>query len=226
MPITIAFDVYGTLIDTQGIVAELSRRIGSRAPEFSRLWRDKQLEYAFRRGLMRRYENFSVCTADALHYANLAFGSPLTQEDREELMAAYAVLPAFADVGAGLESSRSAGHRLFAFSNGRADAVAQLLSHAGIIDYFEDIVSVDEIGTYKPDPGVYHHFLRRSGAEAADAWLISSNPFDVTGAISAGLRAAWIRRSPDALFDPWRIEPTLIASDLIGLAHNIDAHRA
>ena len=59
---TIAFDVYGTLIDTDGVVYQLREWIGSQADVFSQTWRSKQLEYSFRRGLMRRYENFAVCT--------------------------------------------------------------------------------------------------------------------------------------------------------------------
>jgi 2-haloacid dehalogenase len=59
--------------------------------------------------------------------------------------------------------------------------------------------------------------LRRADAVGADAWLISSNPFDVIGAISAGMRAAWLKRSPDALFDPWGIEPTLTVDSLVNL---------
>src|SRR5208283_1694001 len=95
------------------------------------------------------------------------------------------------------------------FSNGRAEAVDSLLTQAGLRDFFLDVVSVDEVKSFKPDPGVYAHFLRRAGAPGADAWLISSNPFDVIGALSAGMRAAWVRRTPDALFDPWDLEPTL-----------------
>lgn len=59
---TIAFDVYGTLIDTDGVVSRLREWIGSQADVFSQTWRSKQLEYSFRRGFMRRYENFAVCT--------------------------------------------------------------------------------------------------------------------------------------------------------------------
>lgn len=65
---TIAFDVYGTLIDTDGVVDRLREWIGSQAETFSQTWRSKQLEYSFRRGLMRRYENFAVCTRHALDY--------------------------------------------------------------------------------------------------------------------------------------------------------------
>lgn len=217
MSVTLAFDVYGTLIDTHGVVVALTRVVGKPA-EFSRMWREKQLEYSFRRGLMRNYENFAACTRDALDYTNAAFGTPLAQKDKDELMALYRVLPAFPDAAEGLDAARDAGLRLFAFSNGSADAVEALLANAGIRDYFTGVVSVDAIKSYKPDPAVYAHFLRQAGATGAEAWLISSNPFDVIGAISAGMRAAWVKRSPDALFDPWGIEPTLTVSSLVGLA--------
>ena len=51
---TLAFDVYGTLIDTQGVTVILEQFLGDRAFEFSRTWREKQLEYSFRRGLMQQ----------------------------------------------------------------------------------------------------------------------------------------------------------------------------
>jgi 2-haloacid dehalogenase len=130
-------------------------------------------------------------------------------------------LPAFADVQNGLAKAKESGFRLFAFSNGRANDVETLLAHAGIRDYFIDVVSVDEMKSYKPNPGVYSHFLRISDATCSDAWLVSGNPFDVIGAISSGMRAAWVKRSPDALFDPWGIEPMLTVNNLESIAEQI-----
>ena len=57
MSVTIGFDVYGTLIDTHGVVVVLREHLGERAAQFSSLWRDKQLEYSFRRGLMQNYRD-------------------------------------------------------------------------------------------------------------------------------------------------------------------------
>jgi 2-haloacid dehalogenase len=221
MAITLAFDVYGTLIDTHGVVIALQKHVGSKAPEFSRAWREKQLEYSFRRGLMQNYENFAVCTSNALDYTSAYFKVALSQKDKAELLDAYKVLPAFDDVAEGLARAKASGFRMFAFSNGSADAVEALLRNAGIREYFLGVVSVDEIKSFKPNPGVYSHFLRRADASGANAWLISSNPFDVIGAISSGMRAAWIKRSPDALFDPWGIEPTLTANSLVNLSEQI-----
>jgi 2-haloacid dehalogenase len=221
MAITLAFDVYGTLIDTHGIVTALEKYAGDKATEFSRAWREKQLEYSFRRGLMRNYQSFAVCTRDALDFTGAYFKVPLSREAKEELLGAYRILPAFDDVADGLASAKKSEFRMFAFSNGNRDAVEALLSHARIRDYFMDVVSVDEIKSFKPNPDVYRHFLTRAGASGTDTWLISSNPFDVIGAVSSGMRAAWVKRSPDALFDPWGIEPTLMVHNLLGLAEQI-----
>ncbi len=214
MPTILAFDVYGTLIDTHGVVARLREFVGDKAEEFSRVWREKQLEYSFRRGLMRSYETFGVCTSQALDYTSTYLDAGLTTDQKAALLAAYRGLPAFDDVKEPLTGLKSDGHLLYAFSNGTADVVETLLLTAGIRNLFDGVVSVDDRQTFKPNPDVYEHMLNTTGASSGDAWLISSNPFDVIGAISFGLRSAWLRRSSKSVFDPWGIEPTLTITSL------------
>lgn len=219
MPVTLAFDVYGTLIDTHGIVSAL-RTVVDDAEAFSGTWRGKQLEYSFRRGLMRKYETFAVCTRQALDYCCEFHGAVLTERQKQALLEEYRRLPAFADAREGLRHL-AADYRLYAFSNGSADAVETLLAAAGIREYFIDVVSTDEIRSFKPDPAVYAHFLERAGVAGDRAWMISSNPFDVIGAVSAGMHAAWVRRTPESVFDPWGIMPDLTVGDLLQLAEKL-----
>jgi len=214
MPKVLAFDVYGTLIDTQGVVTRLRDFVGGKAEEFSRVWREKQLEYSFRRGLMRTYETFGVCTSQALDYTSTWLGVELTRNQKAALLAEYRRLPAFDDVKESLEGLKADGHSLYAFSNGTADAVETLLVTAGIRDLFDGVVSVDDRQTFKPNPDVYEHLLNTTAATAGDTWLISSNPFDVIGAVSYGLSSAWVQRSNKSIFDPWGIEPTLTIKTL------------
>jgi 2-haloacid dehalogenase len=221
MAITLAFDVYGTLIDTHGVVAKLEEIVGDRARDFSSSWRDKQLEYSFRRGLMQNYENFAACTRDALDYTCDRYAVQMDAGQKQALLGIYRELPAFDDVPDALSELAARDCRLFAFSNGAAEAVETLLSSARIRDHFEGVVSCDDVRSFKPNPAVYAHFLRESGAGANEAWLISGNPFDVIGAISAGMRGAWVQRSPDAIFDPWGIEPTITIKSLGELADGI-----
>lgn len=216
MTITLGFDIYGTLIDPYGVTEKLGDYMEYQV-EFSRIWRDKQLEYTFKRGLMRRYENFAVCTRNALDYTDSLLQTGLTDEAKQTLMETYRVLPAFDDVADSLKVSKDAGFRLFGFSNGLQSAVEGLLEHAGISQYFEGVVSVDDIQTFKPNPDVYHHFIKKTGAEPGNAWLVSSNPFDVQGAINIGMKAAWLQRSHNVVFDPWGIEPTIKIKSLTEL---------
>jgi 2-haloacid dehalogenase len=214
MTIAIAFDIYGTLIDPHGVVDELTRRLGGRAQAFSNLWRDKQLEYSFRRGLMQRYENFPVCTRQALDYTDSLLQTGLDESAKQSLMQIYRELPAFDDVPDSLRALADEGFSLYAFSNGTADAVSGLLRHAGIDGYFEGVVSVDALGTFKPDPKVYRHFVEVAATDRENCWLVSSNAFDVIGAVSTGMKAAWLRRSEAAVFDPWEVEPTRVITRL------------
>ncbi|NKB76304.1 MAG: haloacid dehalogenase type II [Gammaproteobacteria bacterium] len=216
--LTLGFDVYGTLIDTHGVVVELEKYIGDLAPCFSQIWREKQLEYTFRRGLMEQYQPFGVCTKDALEYTNLILSCGLDEQQKSTLIQCYSTLPAFDDAIAGLEQAKAAGFTLFAFSNGQEAAVNQVLENAGISKYFTGTVSVDDLKTFKPNPAVYEYFVKKTHADKSSAWLVSSNGFDVIGAVSAGMKAAWVHRSTSVVYDPWGIQPTLTVSSLDGLS--------
>jgi len=219
---TLAFDVYGTLIDTNGVVDLLEKFIGNKAKAFSTTWRNKQLEYSFRRGYMQNYVSFAICTSQALDYTCLFHKVELNLEQKNELMNIYSVLPAFDDVKEALKKLKEKGFRLFAFSNGKAEAVEKLLIHAGVRELFLDVVNVDDIKTFKPSPGAYAHFLRITQTNGNETWLISSNPFDVIGSISAGMKSAWIQRSSESIFDPWEIQPTITVSSLLELCEDLD----
>jgi 2-haloacid dehalogenase len=218
MPATIAFDVYGTLVNPLGTAGHLKSLVGDQAARFAELWRSKQLEYSFRRALMRAYRPFSVCIRESLLYTEKALGIVLAEDSRAMLMDGYKSLPAFPDAAPGLGSLKARGHLLAAFSNGEVDAVREVLRHAELLHFFDDIVSVDEVKSFKPDPAVYQYAVRYLGRTAPDVWLVSSNPFDVIGAKHAGLRTAWINRDRKAIFDPWEFEPDLVLAGLDQLA--------
>ena len=207
---TLAFDIYGTLIDTYGMIDLLQGYIGEEnALPFAMLWRDKQLEYSFRRSMMGCYEPFSTCTSDALDFSVDALGVSLTAAQRISLIERYRKLPAYEDVVNCLTAiSERPDIAMYALTNGSPEDVRRLLQAAGIHEYFKDIVSVDEIKKYKPDPAVYQHFLDRSGASAEQSWLISGNAFDVIGASTFGMNSVWIKRSEQQRMDSWGGQPS------------------
>jgi 2-haloacid dehalogenase len=222
MPDAIGFDIYGTLVDPLEMNEHLRPLVGEDlADRFSELWRNKQIEYTFRRALMRKYENFGLCTHRSLVYTARVLNVELSEADQEKLMEEYQNLRPFPDVLPGIETLKEKGHALAAFSNGVEETARTLLERAGILPHLQGVISVDDLKTFKPDPEVYHYLARRLDTTPSETWLVSSNPFDVIGAKCAGLRAAWIKRTPDAQFDPWDIEPDLIVPDLEALAEKL-----
>lgn len=223
MPLVLGFDVYGTLVDPFGMERKLESLFGGRGSALCALWRQKQLEYSFRRGLMRCYEDFDACTDRALSFAATTFNVELSDAARQQLLTGYLNLPVFPDVVPALQALQSAGCKLLAFSNGRENSLRSLLGNAGVLSYFEGVVSVDDIKTFKPNPHVYAHLVSRGGRSREDTWLVSSNPFDVIGAKAAHLKAAWVKRNPDAVFDPWEFEPDIVVGDLMALATRLES---
>lgn len=217
MSLVLGFDVYGTLINPHGLVPLLQSMVGEKASALSQTWREKQLEYSFRRGLMRQYEDFSVCTKQALDYAQAFHGVSLESTQVQTLLDAYRTLPAFVDAAPALAALKKQGHRLLAFSNGSFSAVDTVLSAAQLRSAFDGIVSVETVRSFKPNPDVYQHFLDVAEVPAEAAWLVSSNPFDVIGARAMGLSAAWIQRDKSAVFDPWDEQPSVTLDSLMAL---------
>ena len=217
MPATLALDIYGTLIDPLAVKTALVAHVGDEAGAFAETWRSKQLEYSFRRGLMGAYRNFTQVTRAALDFACEAHGASIEDNARITLMNHYRTLDAFPDVAPALTALQQKGVALHAFSNGVADDITALLEHAGLDDRVSSIVSADEVQTFKPDPRFYAHFLQRTGATAATTWLVSSNPFDVIGAAACGWNTVWVKRDPNAVFDPWEYVPEAIISNLMEL---------
>src|ERR1700747_1521408 len=86
MAIGIGIDVYGTLVDPLEMNVHLLPLVGAAAEKLAELWRTKQLEYTFRRTAMGKYENFDVCSRQALIFAFENFQIDLSAEGQERLI--------------------------------------------------------------------------------------------------------------------------------------------
>jgi 2-haloacid dehalogenase len=218
----IALDVYGTLVDPAGIASQLGKAFGSRAQSAAELWREKQLEYTFRRALMRKYADFDTCTLHALRYVSASLAVPLDGAAERALLDAYLHLPAFPDVRNGLAKLNRAGHTLVALTNGTERSARTLLQNAGIGELLAAVLSADRIRTFKPDPAVYALLDGIDGAPRQSRWLVSGNPFDVIGAKAAGVKTAWLRRDPQRSFDPWEFSADLVVGTLEELCDELE----
>jgi 2-haloacid dehalogenase len=152
-----------------------------------------------------------------MEYMDISFSSA----DKNDLLKLYTTLQPFSDVVPALKALKQSNYTLVAFSNGVQSTLKTLLSNANLLDYLEDIVSVDALQTFKPNPIIYKTLATQTGVELTDCWVVSSNPFDVIGGTSAGLNAAWIQRDANNIFDPWEYKPDITVKDLIEFAAHL-----
>ena len=151
------------------------------------------------------YKPFSDITLASLKHALAESAESLSEDHIAKLMKAYDHLGTFPDVEPGLNAIASVSSiDAYVFSNG-TDAMVHssvkkspsLSQHASV---FKDLITVQEIEVFKPDPRVYRHLAKQVGKstskeDMATVWLVSGNPFDIVGARAVGMQAAWVDRA-------------------------------
>ena len=188
------FDAYGTLFDVHAPVARIAGKIGDQAEAVSNTWRLKQLSYTWLRTLMGEYVDFWQVTGDALDYALKAHG--INDEAlRDELLGLYLTLDAYGDARTCLEGLKAAGKTTAILSNGSPGMLDSAVKSAGLADHLDHVISVAEIGIYKPAPQVYQLAVTHTGVSSRQAvCFVSANTWDAQAAANFGFQAARIDR--------------------------------
>ena len=192
----IIFDAYGTLLDVHGA---MQRHADLLPPDWERIsaeWRLKQLEYSWVRTLTgdAHHADFWTVTQESLRY--VAARNDITRSDvLDALLAAYRELPAYPDAVPMLGAVRQAGLRTAIASNGEPGMLSDAVEAAGLRTLLDDVISVEEIGVFKPDPRVYALVERRMGVAAAEMGFVSSNAWDAQAAAAYGFRVYWCNRA-------------------------------
>ncbi len=187
------FDAYGTLFDVHSAVGRSGGALGDKAGPVSALWRQKQLEYTWLRSLMGAYVDFWQVTGAGLDYA-LAANGVEDAELRRRLMDLYLNLDAYPDVADALDRLRAGGKKTAILSNGAPNMLRAAVETAGLGGRLDAVLSVDELGTFKPDPRVYQLAVDRLGVAAERICFVSTNGWDAAGAAYFGFKVAWLNR--------------------------------
>jgi 2-haloacid dehalogenase len=188
-PEAFVFDAYGTLYDVYSVAARCESCFPGKGAQLSQLWRAKQLEYTWQRSLMQRYAPFSTVTREALAYSCEALKLELSVAQMEGLMGEYLNLSPYPDVAGALQELKT---KKAVLSNGSPDMLQPLVKNSGFA--FDAVLSVDELGIFKPAPQVYELAVKRLGVAKDRIGFVSSNCWDALGAKSFGFSVYWINR--------------------------------
>ncbi|WP_313692769.1 haloacid dehalogenase type II [Halorarum halobium] len=220
---TLCFDMYGTLCDTSSVREALAAELAvpeALVAELDATWRSEQLQYSYQTALMDEYRPFWDVTADALAYALDQWDVEADEPTRERVLDAYNHLDPFPAAVETLTRLSEAGHTVTVLSNGNPEMLETLAGNAGLATHLDEIISADEVSTFKPAPAVYENAAERTGRDVGDCRLVSGNAWDVAGAGAAGLETAWVNRGNDP-FERVGVAPSLTVRSLSGVADEL-----
>ncbi len=187
------FDAYGTLFDFASAANSCRELLGESTDKLTVLWRDKQLQYTWLRALQGRHADFWQVTADALDFALETLAIDRSGA-RERLMNLYLTLDVFPEVPDTLRRLKQAGLRTAILSNGSPKMLDAAVRAAGLEQLLDAVLSVEEVGVYKPHPKVYQLAVDRLGIPARAIAFQSSNAWDAYAASAFGMQVVWCNR--------------------------------
>ncbi len=214
---TCVFDAYGTLFDVSAAARRAAEAPGQAAlaevwPALSADWRRKQLEYSWLRAVTGDHCSFWQVTQDGLDWAMERHGLR-DAELRETLLGLYWELSAYPEVPKLLATLKAQGLHCAILSNGSPDMLDGAVSSAGLESYLDAVLSVEDVGVFKPASAVYDLVGQRFGTEPGAVLFVSSNGWDAGSAAAYGFTTAWVNRAGEPM-DRLPGRPQHVLSDL------------
>lgn len=189
----ILFDINETILDLASLRPKFKSAFGNEAQ--ADIWFSMLLHASTVCALTGVKTNFGSLASATLDRVSAREGVLLPDQDRDEILATFAHLPAHPDVTPALSRLRSAGYRTVAFSNSSVDLIERQIQNSELSNHFDEIVSVERSGTFKPDKAAYSFVAQQLDKAIGDLRLVATHDWDTHGALSAGMMAAYINRS-------------------------------
>ena len=219
-PELLVFDVNETLLDMSPLRIDFEDVFGS--ADAMGEWFARLLHGSLVSNHLDDYRAFGVIGVEALLLVAERRGVDLDEATATELVTRLAILPAHLDVIPALEGLLDTGFRTAALTNGSTKAANVQIENAGLHTFIQRVISVEELGRFKPDPATYRHAAHVMDVDVAQSMLISAHDWDVAGAMNAGASAAFVHRPgcfwslPGAMPEVFGTDLKAIADQLIG----------
>jgi 2-haloacid dehalogenase len=218
----IAFDVNETLLDLSALDEPFRQAFGD--PALRPQWFAQMLQLSFVGGLTGHYVDFTSAQHAALRMLAERTGTALTGAQAAAIVDGMRTLPPHPEVPAALRRLRGTDLRLAALTNSVQEVAEAQLTHSGLIEYFDAVISADSVRRLKPAPEPYLAVAERFGVAISDVRLVAAHAWDVSGALAAGCRAALVRR-PGVVPSPIGEQPDIVGATLTEVVDQILAAR-
>lgn len=223
----IAFDAFGTLFDVYSMASLAENLFPGQGQALSNMWRDRQIEYTRLVSMAdpsaegsRYYTSFWDLTIKSLRYTCERLNLVLTEEFERQLMEQYAKLQKFSDVDNLLQTLKTKSIKTSILSNGSQNMLEKVVENNQLTQYFDALISVDEVRHFKVMPKTYELVLKKFSCQKEDVLFVSCNAWDIVGAAWYGLPTFWVNRF-QLPFEHIGLPPTYQGQNLTDLLNRV-----
>lgn len=216
----IAFDVNETLLDLSALDGSFEKLFGDAAlrPQ----WFALMLQLSFVGGITGEYVDFTTAQQAALSMLAERHGLSVSDAAADELVGGMTTLPAHAEVAGALARLGDTPLSVVALTNSPARVAEAQVTHAGLREHFDRVMSADDVRRLKPAKEPYLSVASAYGVDASEVRLVAAHAWDVSGALSAGCRAAFVAR-PGMVPSPIGAQPDIVGPDVDAVVDRIIA---
>lgn len=216
----IAFDVNETLLDLSALDGSFEKLFGDAAlrPQ----WFALMLQLSFVGGITGEYVDFTTAQRAALSMLAERHGLSVSDAAADELVGGMTTLPAHAEVAGALARLRDTPLSVVALTNSPARVAEAQVTHAGLREHFDRVMSADDVRRLKPAKEPYLSVASAYGVDASEVRLVAAHAWDVSGALSAGCRAAFVAR-PGMVPSPIGAQPDIVGPDVDAVVDRVIA---
>ncbi len=217
-PTTILFDINETVLNLAVLRPKFQHILGD--ANLTETWFSMLLHSSTVCLATKLTTNFASLAGIALESLAARKRLTLTAEETDEILSTFANLQAHSDITPALTQLKQAGFNVVALSNSSQALLVSQLTHAGLMPYFDDIISVERASTFKPSADAYRYAAKVLDKNVEELMLVATHDWDTHGAMSAGLQAAYIDRS-GAPYHRLYLKPEIMATNMQGIAQQI-----
>jgi 2-haloacid dehalogenase len=219
LPKAITFDCYGTLIDWEAEIQRFfaesldSKGYGNVDPQtLQEEWEEIQFRY-----IQGKYRPYRQVLNDTLRMVFNQYAIPTDKEECEEFADAMGYWKPFPDTrDAIIELQKLV--KVVLITNTDDSIIAETERTIGV--KFDDIITAEQAGAYKPSHKGFLLARQRLGLEVSEIWHAGFGfKYDIVPATELGYTTVWVNRQGQAR--PLNVKETFLVGDMRTLAYMV-----
>jgi 2-haloacid dehalogenase len=168
------------------------------------------------------HASFGELVAVALDEVSVNARVRIPEDGAAQVIASFRQVPVYPDVADATRLLRNRGIHSCVLTNGSSGLAREVLSQSDVLGHFDDVLSVDEIGAWKPRSEPYEYVARRFEVSIESMAMVAVHPWDLNGASALGCMTGWVNRT-QRTYPPVFRAPTVSAPGIQGVVRALMA---